>query len=352
MHPQTHSAYNFFLLLLLGVGVLVFILFKPFVSPLILAVALAVVFYPVYTHMLRSVTNNRKTTAALLTLLIVVALIIVPLLFVGGLLFNEARELYVQSSLTAENASGIVTASVDRLERALQNIAPEITLDVRSYFEAILSWVLSNLTNLFSGFIYIIINMFIMLIALFFLLRDGDRFKQYIIAISPLANVYDESLLKKISTSINAVIKGSLIIALIQGIIASIGFALFYLPSPVIWGTVTAIAALVPGIGTAVVMIPAILYLFFAGTLGNAIGLLVWGIVAVGLIDNILTPILLNRGTNVHQALILISVLGGISFFGPIGFVAGPVIVSLFLALLELYPTLAHQQVDGTRPSA
>ena len=100
------------------------------------------------------------------------------------------------------------------------------------------------------------------------------------------------------------------------------------------WGVVAALAALIPGIGTALVLLPAIGYLFFTGSTGMAIGLLVWGFVAVGLIDNFLGPILVNRGVKIHPFLILLSIFGGPSFFGPIGFVLGPLIVALLFALL------------------
>ena len=109
------------------------------------------------------------------------------------------------------------------------------------------------------------------------------------------------------------------------------------MPNPVLWGLVAALAALIPGIGTALILIPAIGYLFFTGSTGAAIGLLIWGVVAVGLIDNFLGPMLVNRGVKIHPFLILLSIFGGLSFFGPVGFVLGPLIIALVFALLEIY---------------
>ena len=137
--------------------------------------------------------------------------------------------------------------------------------------------------------------------------------------------------------AINSIIRGTLIIAVIQGVMTGIGFAIFGVPSPTLWGSIAAIGALVPGVGTAIVFTPAILFLFFAGNTVPAIGLLVWGIVAVGLIDNFLGPVLVGRGIRIHPLFILFAVIGGIGFFGPMGFLLGPLVVSLLYGLFEIY---------------
>jgi predicted PurR-regulated permease PerM len=106
-----------------------------------------------------------------------------------------------------------------------------------------------------------------------------------------------------------------------------------------LWGSFAVVAALIPGFGTALVIVPGVIYLFFASTTLHAIGLLIWGILGVGLIDNYLGPLLVNRGVHIHPFLILLSVMGGLVFFGPIGFIAGPLLVALLFALLEIYKT-------------
>ena len=116
-----------------------------------------------------------------------------------------------------------------------------------------------------------------------------------------------------------------------------VGFWIFGVPNAILWGSFAAIAALIPGIGTALVLTPAILFLFARGEIFSAIGLLAWGVGVVGLIDNFLGPRLMGRGIELHPLIILLSVLGGIGFFGPIGFLLGPLIVSLFFALLDIY---------------
>jgi predicted PurR-regulated permease PerM len=104
-----------------------------------------------------------------------------------------------------------------------------------------------------------------------------------------------------------------------------------------VWGSIAAVAALIPGVGTALVVVPGVLYLFFTGSTGYAIGLLIWGLLAVGLIDNLLGPLVVNRGIKIHPFIILLSVLGGLTFFGLVGFILGPLIIAFLFALLEIY---------------
>ena len=125
--------------------------------------------------------------------------------------------------------------------------------------------------------------------------------------------------------------------ALIQGILTAVGFTFFGIPNATLWGSVAAITALIPGIGTALVLLPAILYLYFSGETLFAVGLLLWGMTAVGLVDNFLGPKLVERGMRLHPFLILLSVLGGVGFFGPLGFLLGPLVLSLLFALIEIY---------------
>ncbi len=159
----------------------------------------------------------------------------------------------------------------------------------------------------------------------------------FAVVLSPLSHEDDEILFGRLERAINSVIKGNLSIALIQGIIAAVGFTIFGLPNSVIWGTLTAFAALIPGVGTSLVVIPAVIYLFFASGMFPAIGLLVWGVLAVGLIDNFLGPKLIGSGMRLHPLFVLFAVLGGISLFGAIGIFLGPLTLAFLVALVSVY---------------
>jgi len=137
--------------------------------------------------------------------------------------------------------------------------------------------------------------------------------------------------------SIRSIIGGSIVVAICQGIVSGIGFAIFGIPNPALWGTLAGLAALIPGVGTSLILIPAVVYAFVAGSLFHGIGLGIWGLTAVGLLDNFLSPKLIGGGLKIHPLIVLFSIIGGLTFFGPEGFLLGPLTISLLMALLGIY---------------
>ena len=152
-----------------------------------------------------------------------------------------------------------------------------------------------------------------------------------------LANTDDEKILAKLSHTINGVLKGYILIAFIQGILMGIGLAIFHVPNPAIWAVIAGIAAIIPPLGTAVVSVPTVLFLFFTGHTGLSIGFLIWAILIVGTGDNLLNPYIVGHRIDVPPFLILFSVLGGIALLGPVGILIGPLTVSLLYSLTEIY---------------
>ena len=183
-------------------------------------------------------------------------------------------------------------------------------------------------------------NLFICFIAFYYFLKDGKELVKAIVSLSPLPDKNDYEILDKLEGAIVSVVRGSLVIAVIQGTLAWLGLLIFGVPNSVLLGSAAAITSLIPGAGTALIMVPSIIYLFLTGPIGNAAGLLVWQVIVVGLIDNMLSPMLIRRGMKVHPLFILLSVFGGLIFFGPIGFLLGPVVLSLLFAMIEIYKFL------------
>ncbi len=186
-------------------------------------------------------------------------------------------------------------------------------------------------------------SFFLFLFTFYYLLKDAQKLKRISLAASPLSGEENEAILNKLELAINSVVRGNLAIALIQGILASIGLTIFGVPNPVLWGMVAAITSLIPTVGTSLVILPAILYLFLNNQIFQAAGLAIWGMVVVGLIDNFLGPKLVGRGMKLHPLLVLLSVLGGAVLFGPIGFLLGPLVLSLFFALFNIYFSLVKK---------
>jgi len=340
---KTHTLeIGFFIVLIVGVLLLTFLIFKPYLAALFLAVVFAILFDPIYEFILGKIKfKSKKTIASLITVLVMMLTILVPLIFFGSLIFQEARAL-------VDNSSAVLLGDkATALKDYIEGVIP-VSIDMVGYAQKGLNSIVSSLGVFFAGFLQMSVSMFLVVIALFFFLRDGSDFRRRLVVLSPLSDNYDEGILEKVKIAINSVVRGALIIALIQGILTAIGFLLFGVPNPALWGGVAVIASLVPVLGTPIVIIPAVVYLFISGYTIAAIGLLVWGVLIVGLIDNFLRPILIEHDIKVHPFLILLSVFGGIGYLGPIGFLAGPVILSLFVALLEIYPSILTAHISSS----
>ncbi len=337
---QQKTELYFLLILLLGAFVITFFIFKPFLYALIVAIVFATVFGPLHTKML-IMTRERKGLAALLTTIAVLIVGIAPLSFLGIQIFQEATGLY-SSLVESGSATDLSRIAGD----AIQNLAGffpmplEFSLDINQYVKQGLQWLLQHLGSFFANAAQIIASIFVFLIALYYLFKDGHTLKESIVAISPLQDIHDETIFNKLTLAINSIIRGNLTVALAQGVVTAVGFVMFGVPNAALWGGVAALVALIPGIGTALVLIPAILYLYASGEIFSAAGLLLWGMTAVGLIDNFLGPKLAEQGMRLHPFLILLSILGGIGFFGPLGFLLGPLVLSILFALLEIYSAI------------
>ena len=172
---------------------------------------------------------------------------------------------------------------------------------------------------------------------IFYFLKDGEKWKKTFLKLSPLSDVDDEKIIDKITLTVNGVIKGYLLIAFIQGTLMGIGLTLFHVPNGALWAVIAGVAAIIPPLGTAVVSVPAVIFLFLSGQTGLAIGLLIWSVLVVGAGDNLLNPYIVGHKIKIPPFLILFSVLGGISLLGPVGILIGPLTVSLLYTLTEIY---------------
>jgi len=329
----------FLLIVLLGAVVITAFIFAPFLKPLALAAIFAVVLQGLYDSVARAV-GARPGIAAFVTILISTIVFLLPVVLVGSLVANEARAVY--GSLESESVQNIVASTILRSTENVGGLVPAefaraLSTDVDTYTKSALQWLVAHGASIVSGISSTLLSLGIFFIALYYLLRDGKRMRQTLIKLSPLDDCDDEGVFLRLERSINSIIKGNLVIALIQGVLTAIGFSLFGVAHAVLWGTAAAMAALVPGVGTSLIFIPAVAYLFFIGTTIPAAGLLVWGLLAVGLIDNLLGPRLIGRGMQIHPLLVLLSVLGGLFLFGPAGVFLGPLSLAFLFAVLSIY---------------
>lgn len=341
------SQATFFYIIVGIVAALVVAIFWTYLVPLILAGVFAIVAQPIHRRV--HVVLRKKTLSALATLLIIFVLIIGPLATLSVFVFNEVSGVYDafivgDGSLTAAEYAGRVQSALDRV--LPDDWVPEAYLsDVQDYFDSGYIWLKDNVRSIFSNALALAGNLFIFILGLFFFLRDGDKFKKILIKLSPLQNEHDERIMRRIGAAVNSVVLGTLLVALAQGLLAGAGFMIFGLPSPVLWASVAAIASLIPSVGTALIMVPAAVFVGVVSGWWWGLGLLLWGILIVGSIDNILRPIVIERGVNIHPFLILLSVFGGLSLFGFSGFIIGPIVLSLMFALTDIYRDVLVEKV-------
>lgn len=324
---------SFFIGLLLAALLLAGALFLPFMAPIALAFTLAVVARPAHLRVLKAL-KGRRTLASFATILLILIVVFIPISVLVQQIFIESYELY--GRLASGQATSL-DAVTEAIAAPIRSFYPAFNPDLEGYLETAISKFVDNLGTVLSSTATILLGGFLTLIALFYILRDGHRFRKAVIELSPLADKYDRQIIDRLERAINSVVRGSFLISVTQGTLVGLGFFIFGIPNAFLWGTVAAFSAFLPGLGTGLVVVPGVIYLVLTGSVGMAVGLGVWGAVIVGLVDNILMPALVGRGFMVHPLFVLFSILGGLAFFGPVGLFLGPLIIALLFALFEIY---------------
>ncbi len=336
MNKDVHKTleYIFLLSILCISGYLMWKLFYPFLGAVALAAIVATICFPLYERIQKHVPKKNASASALIAIVLVVTIIVLPLVLLASFILKEAVSIY-----DIFNSTEHITAveSLEKIEGVVQTFIPSFSLDVANVARQSAGFIADNIINIFAGTASTIFLLFIALMALYYFFRDGKYFTTELMKLSPLRDVDDLHIMKRLATAVRSVALGTVSIAMLQGVLTAFGLSLFGFDRAILWGCVAAIGAMIPGIGTTVVFVPAVVYLIYTGAHVPAIILGIWGVLAVGLIDNIIGPYVLSRGNNVHPFMMLLSVLGGIALFGPIGFILGPVISSLFLVLVEIY---------------
>ncbi len=341
MNPNIPRPYFLIALIALSAA-LSFFVFRPFLVILVVAAIFAVVLHPLYTHILRHMKSS-PGTAAFATMVLAAVCILMPFSFIAVQIAGDASQLH--ASLVDGSAGTYLDAVFGYVDSVVAKEAPglalssaELATSLDEYMKNGLLWLVQNIGGAFGSAARMLLYLFIFLIALYYLLRDGEKLKQAVVGASPLTESDDRIIFSRLELAIRSVIRGSLSIALIQGVLTGIGFTAFGVPHPVLWGVAAALSALVPGIGTSLVLAPGVAYLFIIGAPAFAVGLLVWSVLAVGMIDNFLGPRLIGKGMQLHPLVVLLSVFGGLAFFGAAGIFLGPLSISLLFALLSIYP--------------
>lgn len=346
------------LLVLVALATLLFaLIIWPFFGAVCWAVFIVIVFWPLHQRFLKG-SHGKPNVAALASLTVILLIVILPFTMLAASITQEA------SVFVAKLRSGEIQIAVffQRFLDALPEWARNALLRFgMSDLSTLQQKILGTITN--SGQIVtsrvlgigqvtldFIVGFFVMLYVLFFLFRDGDRLSRAIGRSIPLRPEHTQRLLTQFATVVRATVKGNIVVALVQGALGGLAFFVLGVPGAVLWGAIMALLSLLPAVGAVLVWAPVAAYFFFSGDIVRAVGLTLWGAIAIGLVDNILRPILVGKDTRMPDYLVLLATLGGIVVFGLNGFVIGPVIAAVFLVSWDMLATARHQDTVPPAP--
>lgn len=334
---------GFFILILLIVTLAFFDVLSPYYSAILWAVILAVIFYPLKTR-LRQLTKDRNGVASLLTVLVICLIVFTPLTIIASSLAFELNVVY--NKLRSNNAQlPVILADIlQHLPHWARNFLAEQQLDSATEIQQKLSQVALKGSQYLAGSALLIgkgtfgfvVGFAIMVYLLFFLLKDGPALVKMIFDALPLSRHVKHHLLAKFAAVSRATVKGTIVVAVVQGTLGGLAFWFTGIDGSLLWGALMAFLSLIPAVGSAIVWVPAAIYFFASGMLWQGFFIVGFFVIVVGLADNILRPILIGKDTRMPDYLILISTLGGMEIYGINGFVIGPLIAALFIACWNL----------------
>ncbi len=333
----TKSARVTFGLLLVGSLLLVATVLRPVWKPIFLAVVLAAALWPVNEWFARKFGNRHRLASALTTLLLVIV-ILGPVLSITIIAITEAINTFqlVSETLAEGGITGMIERLPDWLERPLTSALGWLPSDMESLASQAMSRgeaAMGLFGTILAGITSLAFDLVLMLIVFHTLLEHGKELVAWILRVSPLPET--KELLGESRQTSAFVLRSSFLTALVQGSVATIGFYIASVPNPLFFGTVALFAAFIPAVGTAMVTLPMIALLVLSGYVWQPIFLAVWAVLAIGLVDNMLNPLLIRNGVRLNGVVIFITLIGGMLVFGAIGLIIGPLSVTVFLAMVR-----------------
>lgn len=327
----------------------------PFYGAILWAVVLATVFTPLYRWLLGAM-GQRRNPAALTTVLIILTMVILPLTLTATSLVQEATNLYERIQAKELNLGGSFQQILAALPAWVTDLLNRLGLTNLDALQERLSDALlagskflgTQAVNIGRGTADFALSLFVMLYLLFFLLRDGGAIARHIRDAIPLRAEQQHALFTKFTIVTRAMIKGNILVAALQGALGGIIFWILGIHAPVLWGVVMALLSLLPAVGAALVWLPVAIYFLATGSIWQGVLLIGYGAMVISLVDNFLRPYLVGKDTKMPDYLVLISTLGGIAAFGLNGFVIGPVIAAMFIAVWEIFSASRQAMKDST----
>ena len=323
-------------------AVLSFLLVRPFLLAIALGALLAYMAYPVYKFLVKVIRN--KTVSSLLVCLLVLAILVTLSVFFVRALIQEAYVLFIV--VKQKLAIGLFAECYNPFCLAIEDLGSnsQFNQQVQEVIKAISNWIIQRGSDFLMSVPQIVLNLFVIFFTMFYFLKDGDVLMRKLRSFLTAQQQKYGIILSRLKEIVHGVVFGYLLIALIQGALGAFGFFVFGISSPILWGLVMAFLALIPFIGTGLVWVPAALFLLLDGIFQNSnwlifkgIGLFLFGLIIISGVDNILRPALMGNKAKIHPAIVMLGIFGGIFFFGPLGVIVGPLILSLTVVVIKAY---------------
>jgi len=343
---------KFFLLLLALVTIAFIYILLPYSGAIFWGVVLAILFAPLQRRLLRE-TKHRSTLAALGSLLLIIVMVILPLSVITASLVNQAAAVYEMVKSGQINVGGYFVRILHALPQWMVNLLERFGLADLASLQQKLTDGAAQLSQtaakqaiaIGSSTFDFLVSLVVMLYLLFFLLRDGPSLATRVKHAIPLGSNYKQRLFNNFTTVIRATVKGNVLVAAAQGALGGLIFWFLDVEAPLLWAVVMAFLSLLPAVGAAIVWAPVAVYFLVTGAVWQGVVLIAFGVLVIGLVDNILRPLLVGKDTKMPDYLVLLSTIGGMALFGLNGFVIGPVIAALFLACWDLFVSTEEFQL-------
>lgn len=330
-------------LLVCAVGAAFFLL-RPVLVPVVLACVAALLAHPLYERVCRKFRMN-ESVGSLVILLASLVFVCVPLVIGGMYVWSEFLTVYGKAYAMV-HAAGLDDLSSSELWHDIQTVLRQYHVDDQAFLRTVLFPVLNTvntgISNFFSNFlggaIHVVIGLFVFLVTFFFFVRDGRKLVSLLERLSPLSEQETRHVFQTFTYVIEGLLIGNFLTAIAQGVIGGIGFWLFGLPAPAFWGTVMMVASLFPFVGPALVYAPATLFVYVSsGKIAIALLYLAYNLLVTSSMDNIIKPIVMGRHTDIHPVIMFLALIAGVTLWGPIGIIYGPIIAALLLLAIDFY---------------
>ncbi len=285
--------------------------------------------------------------------------IVVPLITLASIIASQALDIYnlISQGLHSGALWQDLTDKLAFVQDYAKQLKLPINLDnlqieelIRSALVNSSQFIYNNAIGMVKGFTGVVFSLLLILFITFFCFLEGDGFINAIKELSPLDPAHNEEILGDVENTIKATLRGTVIVALIQGILGGVGFIIFGVPKAAFWGTLMVPASVIPVVGAALIWFPGALFLFFQGHTWYALGLVFWGVVVIGAIDNLFKPYLMKGARYTPTVFTLFAIMGGITYFGTVGFILGPLILSFLLSVLSIYQNTILRQNRCLQP--